>query len=53
MDIIWWYNHIMHQHQGNTIFPNFSLIGATSGLTNPNTFNVNGVYWNVVDNTSV
>ena len=38
---------------GNTIFPNFSLIGATSGLTNPNTFNVNGVYWSVVDNTSV
>jgi len=38
---------------GNTIFPNFSLIGATSGLTNPNTFSVNGVYWNIIDNTSV
>jgi hypothetical protein len=38
---------------GNTIFPNFSVPGSTIGITNPNTFNVNGVYWSVVDNTSV
>jgi hypothetical protein len=38
---------------GNTIFPNFSVSGSTIGITNPNTFNVNGVYWSVVDNTSV
>lgn len=35
---------------GNTIFPRFTL-GGTSGTTNPNTFNVNGVYWNAVDAT--
>ena len=34
---------------GNTIFPSF-FIGGSSGLTNPNTFDVNGVYWNRVDN---
>jgi hypothetical protein len=38
---------------GNTIFPNISVPGSTIGITNPNTFNVNGVYWSVVDNTSV
>lgn len=38
---------------GNVIFPNFSVVGANSGLTNPNTFNINGVYWSIVDNTSV
>ena len=38
---------------GNVIFPNFSVTGATSGLTNPNTFDINGVYWSVVDNTSI
>jgi hypothetical protein len=38
---------------GNTIFPNFSVSGSTIGITNPNTFNFNGVYWSVVDNTSV
>ena len=37
---------------GNTIFPSFS-VGGSSGLTNPNTFGVNGVYWNAVDNLSV
>jgi hypothetical protein len=34
---------------GNTIFPSFTLSGNT-GLTDPNTFNVNGVYWNSIDN---
>jgi hypothetical protein len=38
---------------GNTIFPQFSVTGATIGITNPNTFAINGVYWNSVDNTSV
>ena len=38
---------------GNIIFPQFTVIGATSGTTNPNTFNTNGVYWNAIDNTSV
>jgi len=38
---------------GNTIFPNFSVPGSTIGITNPNTFNINGVYWSVVDNSSV
>lgn len=38
---------------GDTIFPNFSVPGSNTGLTNPNTFNINGVYWSVVDNTSV
>jgi hypothetical protein len=37
---------------GNTIFPSFN-IGGASGLTNPNTFAVNGIYWNAVDNLSV
>ena len=35
---------------GNTIFPEFSVTGATSGITNPNTFDINGVYWNEIDN---
>jgi hypothetical protein len=37
---------------GNTIFPIFSVIyppGEGTGTTNPNTFNVNGVYWNKTD----
>jgi hypothetical protein len=38
---------------GNTIFPNFSVPGSNTGITNPNTFNINGVYWSVVDNSSV
>jgi hypothetical protein len=36
---------------GNTIFTNLSLTGATSGITNPNTFDVNGVYWSIIDRT--
>ena len=35
---------------GNTIFPNFSVTGATIGITNPNTFDINGVFWNEIDN---
>jgi hypothetical protein len=36
---------------GNTIFSQFSLGGsATGGTTNPNGFNIDGVYWNSVDN---
>ena len=38
---------------GNTIFPNLSVPGSIIGITNPNTFNINGVYWSVVDNSSV
>jgi hypothetical protein len=38
---------------GNTIFPTFATPGDMSGTTNPNTFNVNGVYWNQIDNLSV
>lgn len=38
---------------GNIIFPNLSVPGSTIGITNPNTFNINGVYWSVVDNSSV
>jgi hypothetical protein len=38
---------------GNTIFPRFTVTGDTSGVTTPNTFNVNGVYWNAIDNLSV
>jgi hypothetical protein len=38
---------------GNTIFPNFANPSLNSGTTNPNTFNVNGVYWNAIDNLSV
>jgi hypothetical protein len=34
---------------GNTIFPNFSITGATIGITNPNTFDINGVFWNEID----
>jgi hypothetical protein len=35
---------------GNTIFPNLSVTGATIGITNPNTFDINGVFWNEIDN---
>ena len=35
---------------GNTIFPNFSVSGST-GITNPNTFDINGVFWNEIDNS--
>ena len=35
---------------GNTIFTNFSITGATIGITNPNTFDINGVFWNEIDN---
>jgi hypothetical protein len=38
---------------GNTIFPRFSVTGETSGVTTPNTFDVNGVFWNSIDNLSV
>jgi hypothetical protein len=38
---------------GNTIFPRFTVIGVTSGVTTPNTFDVNGVFWNSIDNLSV
>jgi hypothetical protein len=38
---------------GNTIFPNLSVPGSIIGITNPNTFNINGVYWSVVDNSAV
>ena len=38
---------------GNTIFPRFTVTGDTSGVTTPNTFDVNGVYWNAIDNLSV
>jgi hypothetical protein len=33
---------------GNTIFTNFSVSGST-GITNPNTFDINGVFWNEID----
>jgi hypothetical protein len=35
---------------GDTIFPNFSVTGATIGITNPNTFDINGIFWNEIDN---
>jgi len=38
---------------GNTIFPTFATPGLNSGTTNPNTFDVNGIYWNIIDNSSV
>ena len=38
---------------GNTIFPTFATPGLNSGTTNPNTFNVNGIYWNVIDTSSI
>ena len=34
---------------GNTIFTEFSNMGASSGITNPNTFDINGVYWSYMD----
>lgn len=37
---------------GNTIFPRFAT-GGISGTTNPNTFDVNAVYWSIIDNLSV
>ena len=38
---------------GNTIFPLFTTPESMSGTTNPNTFDVNGIYWNTIDNSSV
>ena len=38
---------------GNTIFPELSVSGATTGLTNPNTFDINGIYWSRIDRTGV
>jgi hypothetical protein len=38
---------------GNTIFPTFATPVLNSGTTNPNTFDINGVYWNSIDNTSI
>jgi hypothetical protein len=38
---------------GNTIFPTFASPSLNSGTTNPNTFDINGIYWNSIDNTSV
>jgi hypothetical protein len=38
---------------GNTIFPTFATPGLNIGTTNPNTFDVNGIYWNIIDNSSV
>jgi hypothetical protein len=38
---------------GNTIFTEFSNMGASSGLTNPNTFDINGVYWSNIDRNGV
>lgn len=38
---------------GNTIFPTFASPGLNSGTTNPNTFDINAIYWNSIDNTSV
>ena len=37
---------------GNTIFTDFSS-GGTVGLTNPNTFVSNGVYWSYIDNQGI
>lgn len=37
---------------GNIIFPGFT-IGIPSGITNPNTFNEDAVYWNVVDSGGI
>lgn len=38
---------------GNTIFPTFASPGLQTGTTNPNTFDVNGVYWNSIDNLGI
>ena len=38
---------------GNTIFPTFATPSLSAGTTNPNTFTVNGVFWNSIDNLSV
>jgi FKBP-type peptidyl-prolyl cis-trans isomerase FkpA len=38
---------------GNTIFPTFATPSLSAGTTNPNTFTVNGVYWNPIDSISV
>jgi hypothetical protein len=38
---------------GNTIFTRFTVIGQSTGVTTPNTFDVNGVFWNSIDNLSV
>lgn len=37
---------------GNVIFPDFNNT-PTGGTLNPNTFDLGGVYWNSIDNTSV
>ena len=37
---------------GNTIFPDFNNT-PTGGTLNPNTFDLGGIYWNSIDNTSV
>jgi hypothetical protein len=34
---------------GNTNFPEFSNPGASTGITNPNTFDINGVFWSNID----
>jgi hypothetical protein len=51
------YNLVVMPYQpatsGNTIFPTFATPGLGIGTTNPNTFNVNGIYWNAIDNSSV
>jgi hypothetical protein len=51
------YNLVVLPYQpptsGNVLFSTFSTPGLGSGTTNPNTFDVNGVLWNFVDNQSV
>lgn len=37
---------------GKIIFPGFT-IGFPQGITNPNTFDVDGVYWNTFDNSGI
>jgi hypothetical protein len=48
------YNLVVLPYQpptsGNTIFPTFATPVLNSGTTNPNTFTINGVYWNTIDN---
>jgi hypothetical protein len=51
------YNLVVLPYQpptsGNTIFPTFANPSLNSGTTNPNTFTINGVYWNPIDNSGV
>lgn len=51
------YNLVVLPYQipttGNTIFPTFSSPSLMSGTTNPNTFTINGVYWNSIDNLGI